>query len=135
MYRSGDRARTRADGTLEFLGRLDDQITLRGHRVEPGEVESVLNRHPAVREAAVAVRDGRLVAYVAADGAGAVLDTAGLRAHCAGTLPAYMVPGLWVRVDGLPLTPNGKLDRRALPDAAPAEAPPGPGAPGRGPRR
>ncbi|MBG0832653.1 amino acid adenylation domain-containing protein [Planomonospora sp. ID67723] len=128
VYCSGDRARTRADGTLEFLGRLDDQITLRGHRIEPGEVESVLIRHPAVREAAVAVRDGRLVAYVTADGSGAVLDAAGLRAHCAGSLPAYMVPGICVRVDGLPLTPNGKIDRRALPDAGPVEAsaaPPG----------
>ncbi|MFY1671399.1 non-ribosomal peptide synthetase [Plantactinospora sp. WMMB334] len=118
MYRTGDLARTRPDGELEFLGRADDQIKIRGYRVELGEIETVVAGHPDVREVAVLAEevDGerQIVAYVvAAEGAG--LPTEALRAHAGATLPEWMVPTAVVRLDRLPLTPNGKVDRRALP--------------------
>jgi hypothetical protein len=118
MYRTGDRVRLRRDGAIEFLGRIDQQLKIRGYRVEPGEIESALARHPAVREAAVLAQavgeeDPRLVAYVV----GPDERTLGeLAAFLAETLPDYMVPSRWVRIDAIPLTPSGKIDRRALPD-------------------
>jgi amino acid adenylation domain-containing protein/non-ribosomal peptide synthase protein (TIGR01720 family) len=116
LYRTGDRVRWLADGTLEFLGRLDFQVKVRGFRVELGEVEAALLRHPGVREAVVlAPEDGagqrRLVAYVSGDA-----DAAALREHLRGGLPDYMVPSVIVPLPALPLNANGKVDRHALPD-------------------
>ncbi|HLL47246.1 MAG TPA: condensation domain-containing protein, partial [Longimicrobiaceae bacterium] len=122
MYRTGDRARWLASGAVEYLGRLDQQAKVRGFRIEPGEIESALRRHPSVADAAVVVRTdaGRpqLVGYVAA-AQGAALDADVLRAHLAAWVPEYMVPSALVALEKLPLTPSGKLDRRALP--APGE--------------
>ncbi len=118
LYRSGDVVRWLADGTLEFLGRQDTQVKMRGFRVELGEVESTLAQHPRVRDAAVVARPGpggdkRLVAYVVPDGALAPRD---LRELLRGKLPEYMVPSVFVLLERLPLTPNGKVDRTRLPD-------------------
>ncbi|MES1241815.1 MAG: amino acid adenylation domain-containing protein, partial [Acidobacteriota bacterium] len=128
LYRTGDRARFRADGNLEFLGRLDFQLKIRGYRVEPGEIEVELGRHPAVREAAVLARpaaDGskRLVAWVALHEA---LEDDGLRRHLRLRLPDYMVPSAFVTLDALPRTAAGKVDRAALPDPAGSAEPEGP---------
>ena len=117
MYRSGDRARRLADGGLEYLGRLDQQVKVRGFRIEPAEVEAALETHPAVRRALVAAfgapGEARLAAYVAADPPGPGADE--LRGHLLPRLPEHMIPAAFVRVDAFPLTAHGKLDRRALP--------------------
>jgi amino acid adenylation domain-containing protein len=121
LYRTGDQARWRAGGAIEFLGRRDGQVKIRGFRIEIGEVEAALTGHPAVREAAVAARedaagDRRLVAYVVAQsGAGPAELTAALRDHLERKLPPPALPAAWVFLDALPLTANGKVDRRALP--------------------
>ncbi|MFE2280598.1 amino acid adenylation domain-containing protein [Streptomyces sp. NPDC059454] len=119
MYRSGDLARRRPDGTLDYLGRADAQIQLRGFRVEPGEIEAVLAAHPGVARTAVVPRRSangalHLVAYTVPAGDEPASPSA-LRAHAAAHLPEHMVPAVCVPVDALPLTANGKLDVRALP--------------------
>jgi amino acid adenylation domain-containing protein len=119
-YRSGDRVRRRPDGALEFLGRADRQLKVRGVRVEPAEVEAALRAHADLADAAV-VADERgpggvsLVAYVVAAPGSAAPDPAALRAHASARLPAAMVPAAWVALPRLPLTANGKVDHARLP--------------------
>jgi amino acid adenylation domain-containing protein len=118
LYRTGDRVRWRRDGTLEFLYRTDQQIKIRGFRIEPGEIESVLEAHPGIRQAAVIVRDDnaagkQIVAFVTPNqGSSSTIQE--LRHHVKSLLPAYMTPGLYVFVDQLRLNANGKVDRRSL---------------------
>jgi len=129
VYRSGDLSRWRPDGRLEFLGRFDSQVKLRGFRIEIGEIERVVRDHPGVAEALVVLAgdgdDKRLVAYVVPETAGdAAAGEAGdeprvpddLRSHLSGRLPDYMVPSAFVALERFPLDPNGKFDRRALPE-------------------
>jgi acyl carrier protein len=113
MYRSGDLVRRRSEGAIEYLGRLDHQVKLRGLRIELGEIEAGLRAHPGIRDAVVVVRDGRLVGYVAADTAP---DETAVKAELATILPEYMVPSKLVWLERLPVSANGKLDRKALPD-------------------
>src|SRR6185436_15108254 len=129
LYRTGDLARSFLDGRLEFLGRFDHQLKVRGFRVELGEIEAALALHPAVREAVVTApfdREGerRLVAYVVPRDAGPDhldhLQVAQLREHLAALLPPSMVPGTFMPLAEMPPTPNGKIDRNALP--MPADA-------------
>ncbi|WP_020496656.1 non-ribosomal peptide synthetase [Sciscionella marina] len=115
MYRTGDLARWNEHGEIVYLGRADDQIKIRGFRVELGEVESTLAEADGVAQAAVVFRDGRIAGYVVPL-AGQGIDPAGLRTGIAGRLPDYMVPSAIVVLDALPLNANGKLDRKRLPD-------------------
>ncbi len=125
LYRTGDRTRWRPDGTIEFLGRLDHQVKLRGFRIEPGEIESVLAASDGVRQATVVLRNGggsdpELVAYVVPE-TGRSVVAEGLRSSLAQRLPDYMIPARFAILDELPLTPSGKVDRSALPEPTAAE--------------
>ncbi|HEX7240853.1 MAG TPA: amino acid adenylation domain-containing protein, partial [Longimicrobiaceae bacterium] len=127
LYRTGDRVRLLPGGALEFVGRVDEQVKVRGHRIEPGEVAAALAAHPALAHAAVAAReDGagglHLVAYLVVKPGDALPDAGELRGFLGRTLPEHMIPSAFVALPTLPLTPNGKLDRAALP-APPATRP------------
>ncbi|MEV5599705.1 non-ribosomal peptide synthetase [Streptomyces sp. NPDC052496] len=118
LYRTGDVVSARPDGTLDFHGRTDDQVKVRGFRIEPGEIEHALREHAGVADAAVVVQrpapdDARLVAFVVRE-AGATVEGAALRTHLEGRLPAHLVPNIWAFTDALPMTGVGKVDRRAL---------------------
>ncbi|MGH9665708.1 MAG: phosphopantetheine-binding protein, partial [Bryobacteraceae bacterium] len=117
LYCTGDLARYRGDGAIEFLGRIDHQVKIRGFRIEPGEIEDALRSHPGVRDCVVLAFEERgvkrLVAYIVTDGP--ALPDADLRAHIRRRLPEYMVPALMLPMPALPQLPNGKLDRKALP--------------------
>ncbi|MFL6120799.1 non-ribosomal peptide synthetase, partial [Actinophytocola sp.] len=122
LYRTGDLVRHLPDGTIEFLGRIDQQVKVRGFRIEPGEIEAALAGHPDVRAVAVVARqvgpgEKRLVAYVVPR---AEVDVAALRSHLADLVPEYMVPAHWVPLAELPLTPSKKVDRAALPEVVDA---------------
>ncbi len=126
VYRTGDLARFLPDGALEFVGRVDDQIKMRGYRIEPGEIEATLAAHPDVRACAVIARESaerglQLVAYIVA-APGASIDIPALKQFTAQRLPDFMVPPIFISLPALPITQNGKLDRRALP-APPAQRP------------
>ncbi|KUF10174.1 MupA/Atu3671 family FMN-dependent luciferase-like monooxygenase [Pseudoponticoccus marisrubri] len=132
MYRTGDLVRRRADGRIDFVGRVDHQVKLRGHRIELGEIEAALEAQPGVSQAVALARedrpgDLRLVGYYTGD----AQDAAALKAALARDLPAIMVPARLVRLDSFPLTPNKKVDRKALPvpEAAPAPVKPAAAAP------
>ncbi|ODN72184.1 Polyketide synthase PksJ [Methylobrevis pamukkalensis] len=118
LYRTGDRVRLRGDGTIAFLGRLDGQVKLRGHRIETGEIEARLAAHPGIAQAVVVASgegaSARLVAGLRWREGVTPSTPDELRAHLAGSLPAYMLPAAYVPVPAFPLTPNGKIDRRAL---------------------
>jgi amino acid adenylation domain-containing protein len=119
LYRTGDSVRYRADGNLEFLGRIDFQVKIRGYRIELGEIETILGRHETIREVAIVVRedvpgDKRIVAYFIAQ-PGEQPATAILRNHLRAQLPEYMVPANFVQLQAFPLTPNKKVDRKAFP--------------------
>ncbi|WP_143230278.1 non-ribosomal peptide synthetase, partial [Actinosynnema sp. ALI-1.44] len=121
LYRTGDLARWRPDGQLDYHGRTDHQIKHHGHRIEPAEIETTLQEHPHVTQAAVIKRNDTLCAYVV--GVELDDDTTSLRNHLRATLPTHMIPTAWVFLDTLPLTPNRKIDRNALPEptAAPTQ--------------
>jgi nonribosomal peptide synthetase DhbF len=127
MYCTGDMVRRLPDGTLEFLGRLDHQVKIRGHRIEPGEIEAALERHPNVKRCVVVARedaqgDHRLVAYVIPT-TSSIVPASELRLLLHETVPTYMIPAAFMSVASFPLTPSGKLDRKALPpDVAAQEA-------------
>lgn len=122
LFRTGDFGRWYADGTIDYLGRRDDQAKIRGQRIDGGAVEHAVANHPGVREAAVVVRDvagqPSLVAYVAGDLQ--TVDRERMRAYLSATLPDHMIPSFYVRVDALPRTSSGKVDRKSLPDPQPA---------------
>ncbi|WP_079254625.1 amino acid adenylation domain-containing protein [Streptomyces sparsogenes] len=136
MYRTGDLVRRRPDGSLDYLGRADHQVKVRGFRIEPGEIEATLLSHPRVAQAAVVVRhdtpgapgEPRLAGYIVPRGEPGI-DLAELRAHLAAAVPDYMVPAFLTELERMPLTPNAKVDRKALPAPGLPRA-----ATGRGPR-
>ncbi|WP_344409265.1 amino acid adenylation domain-containing protein [Streptomyces viridochromogenes] len=135
MYRTGDLVRLLPDGSLDYVGRADQQIKLRGFRIEPGEIEAALTRHPVVAQATVVATPTpaggkQLTGYVVPVAGVAGVDTAAVLGHAAGFLPAHMVPAALVTLPRLPLTTNGKLDVRALP----APGAPASGRPSRPPR-
>ncbi|WP_426144005.1 amino acid adenylation domain-containing protein, partial [Pseudomonas sp. DWP3-1-2] len=111
MYRSGDLARWRADGAIDYLGRIDHQVKLRGQRIELGEIEAVLLGHANVQESVVIARDDKLIGYWVGD----AIEEEVLKAHLARQVPEYMVPWRLVQLDVMPLSANGKLDRKLLP--------------------
>jgi natural product biosynthesis luciferase-like monooxygenase protein/amino acid adenylation domain-containing protein len=120
LYRTGDLARYHADGCLEFIGRMDQQVKIRGHRIELGEIEATLTQHPAVRECVGAVieeslTEKRLAFYVVLNPSQRATSVNELRAFLHSKLPDYMIPSAFVILEALPLTPNGKLNRLALP--------------------
>ncbi|QNR42340.1 non-ribosomal peptide synthetase [Pseudomonas syringae] len=120
LYKTGDVGRWLANGALEYLGRNDFQVKIRGLRIEIGEIEAALAKHPAVHEAVITARedipgDKRLVAYYTQSAGHTAVDIETLRGHLQQQLPEYMVPAIYVQLDTMPLTPNGKLDRKALP--------------------
>jgi amino acid adenylation domain-containing protein len=120
LYRTGDEVRYGVDGRLEYLGRLDQQVKVRGHRIELEEIEEVLNGHEGIEASVVVLRDQSLVGYVVtAEGAG--LSQVDLRQYLSERLPAYMIPSVFVELPALPLTANGKVDRQALPTPAALE--------------
>ena len=128
LYRTGDLARWLPDGSIDYLGRKDQQVKLRGFRIEPGEIETALQQHPQIRHAAVVIHSESgaaqsLIAYLVAE-SGARVENGALREFLGQRVPAYMIPSAFVWMDALPLTPNGKLDTRKLPspDAATATA-------------
>jgi amino acid adenylation domain-containing protein len=124
LYKTGDLARFRTDGAIEYIGRIDSQVKLRGVRIELGEIECVLSQYPDVAEAVVVVchlddQDDRLVAYIVPERPDEFLDTASIRAFMGKKLPNYMVPSAIITVPRLPLSENGKLDRKSLPAPKP----------------
>ena len=120
LYRTGDRARYQPDGNIEFLGRLDNQVKIRGHRVELGEIEAALNQHPAVHDNVVVARardssgEKELIGYIVTTQE-SLVSVHEVRRFLQGSLPEYMIPSAFVFLNALPLTPNGKVDRNALP--------------------
>jgi acyl-CoA synthetase (AMP-forming)/AMP-acid ligase II len=129
LYRTGDMARYLPDGRIELLGRIDQQIKVRGHRIEPGEIEAVMQKHPAIRQAAVVAvenNDGnkRLVAYLVFS-PGLSLSAGEVRDFLKARLPKYMIPAAFVALGSMPMTPNGKVDRNRL-SRRPEPAPPAP---------
>nr|AYN44308.1 nonribosomal peptide synthetase [Cloning vector H69C977B_s16] len=122
LYRTGDLTRWSADGSIDFLGRIDDQVKLRGYRIELGEVETVVDSHPEVQRSVITVHQGQLAAY-AVGRPGTSLTIQSLRDHAMGLLPNYMVPAHFVVLETFPLTPSGKVDRKKLPDPVQAQAP------------
>ncbi|MFE0145748.1 amino acid adenylation domain-containing protein [Nonomuraea sp. NPDC059007] len=123
LYRTGDLARWLPDGEVEYLGRIDHQVKIRGMRVEPGEVEATIGLHPNIRSAVVVPYKGGLACYVVLE-PGTVAELSDVTAFLRARLPEHMVPSAFLSLERLPTTANGKLDRKALPDPAPAPRPP-----------
>ncbi|WP_189457618.1 non-ribosomal peptide synthetase, partial [Aquimarina muelleri] len=118
IYKTGDLARWTVDGTIEYIGRKDNQVKIRGYRIELGEIENVLSSLAFIDQCCVLAKEDaqgakRLIGYVVIEGD---LDKTKIQEELKGSLPDYMVPGIWVELDAMPLTSNGKLDRKSLPD-------------------